>query len=290
MAFVFGLVFGSFLNVCISRIPSDQSIIAPPSHCRVCGSPIRWYDNIPVVSWLQLRGRCRDCGARISLRYPVVELLTAASFAACFAFFGLSWLTLKLCIFCFLLVGLIFMDAETGFLPREFTYTGIVLGLLLSWIAATDSSGTEIFARAYGISRQITGRELSLLDSLVGALVGAGFFYLVWALYFLVRKRHGMGFGDIALMAMSGAFLGLKLTIFVLFTAPLAGTLYAISLLARNAARKSVPSHPGNFNTSPSTREMFLAGELPFGVFLGACSLAAIFAGEAAWHWYLGLF
>lgn len=287
---MFGLVFGSFLNVCISRIPSDQSIIAPRSHCRVCGSPIRWYDNIPVVSWLQLRGRCRDCRARISLRYPVVELLTAASLAACFAFFGLSWLTLKFCIFCFLLIGLIFMDAETGFLPREFTYTGIVLGLLLSWIAATDSSGTEIFTRAYGISRHITGRELSLLDSLVGALVGAGFFYLVWALYFLVRKRHGVGFGDIALMAMSGAFLGLKLTIFVLFTAPLVGTLYAISLLARNAARKSVPSHSGYFSTIPSTREMFLAGELPFGVFLGACSLAAIFAGEAAWHWYLGLF
>lgn len=290
MLFVIGLVFGSFLNVCISRIPRDQSIIAPPSHCRMCGSPIRWYDNIPVVSWLQLRGRCRDCRARISLRYPVVELLTATLFAACFAFFGLSWLALKFCIFCFLLVGLIFMDAETGFLPREFTYIGIALGLLSSWIAVTDSSGAEIVARAYGISRQITGRELSLLDSLLGAIVGAGFFYLAWALYFLVRKRHGMGFGDIALMAMSGAFLGLKLTLFVLFTAPLVGALYAISQLARNAARESAARRSTDFNTSGSTGEMFLAGELPFGVFLGTCSLAAIFAGETAWNWYLGLF
>ena len=288
--FLFGLALGSFLNVCISRIPRDQSIIVPRSRCLACAAPIPWYDNIPLLSWVLLRGRCRGCGAGISWRYPAVEWLTAVLFVACFARFGFTWLTLKFCIFCFLLVGLIFMDAETGLLPREFTYTGIVLGLVLSWFALTDSAATAIFVRAYGIADRISSRQLSFLDSLMGALFGAGFFYLAWALYYLVRKRHGMGFGDIALMAMAGAFLGVKLSIFVLFTAPVLGALYAIAWLVGTAAYRSATGSPGDAQASPNTREMFLAGEFPFGVFLGICSLAAIFVGEAAWIRYLGFF
>ncbi len=134
--FVVGLAFGSFLNVCISRIPRDESVVAPGSHCRACGKPIAWHRNIPVVSWIMLRGRCADCGAPIALRYPAVELLTALLFVACFAKFGPTWTCLKMCIFCFLLVGLIFMDAETGLLVREFTYPGIVIGLALAWAGA----------------------------------------------------------------------------------------------------------------------------------------------------------
>ena len=122
--FVIGLAFGSFLNVCISRIPRDESVISPRSRCPACGAFLRWHDNIPLLSWLLLRRRCRDCGSRISLRYPIVELLTAVLFTACYGSFGSTLVTVKLCIFCFLLVGLIFMDAETGLLPREFTYTG----------------------------------------------------------------------------------------------------------------------------------------------------------------------
>src|SRR5271166_6744637 len=120
--FILGLVFGSFLNVCISRIPRDQSVVTPGSHCPACGASIRWRDNIPLVGWIFLRGRCRDCCARISLRYPAVELLMALLFMASYAWFGPTWLTVKFCIFSFLLVGLLFMDAETGLLPREFTY------------------------------------------------------------------------------------------------------------------------------------------------------------------------
>ncbi len=170
------------------------------------------------------------------------------------------------------------MDAETGLLPREFTYPGIVLGLALSWIAPTDSTGIQLVLRAY--AAELSPHPLALLDSAMGALIGAGFFYLAWALYYLLRKRHGMGFGDIALMAMAGAFLGLKLTLLVIFAAPLAGSVYAVLLLVRRT-RNAAPS---------SAREMFLTQELPFGVFLGACSLAAIFFGESIWRWYLSFF
>ncbi len=227
-----GLAFGSFLNVCISRIPHDQSIIRPNSRCPTCGASIRWYDNIPLLSWLVLRCRCRDCGARISWRYPAVELLTALIFTACYVSFGPSLTTIKFCVFCFLLIGLIFMDAETGLLPREFTYTGIVLGLLFAGMVPTDSSGSRFLLNAFGVHLP-TQAMLSVLDSAIGALVGAGLFYLAWALYYLFRKRHGMGFGDIALMAMAGAFLGLKLTLFVIFFAPLAGAIYAATLFVR---------------------------------------------------------
>jgi len=286
--FITGLVFGSFLNVCISRIPREQSVVSPGSHCPSCGAPVRWSDNIPLLSWALLRGRCRYCRAPIPWRYPAVELSTGVLFAACFARFGASWLTLKFCIFCFLLVGLIFMDAETGLLPREFTYPGIVLGFVLSWVAPTDTAGAQFLLRLYDAHLSSTG--LVLLDTALGALVGAGFFYLAWAIYYLVRKRHGIGFGDVALMAMAGAFLGLRLTLLVLFCAPVLAALYSILILVVPALRPS--ARLGEFNVGPdvAARESFLTHEIPFGVFLGACSLGAVFLGEWTWRWYLGFF
>ena len=243
--FVVGLAFGSFLNVCISRIPRDLSIVSPPSFCPHCEASIRWRDNIPVLSWIILRGRCRDCGQPISLRYPAVEFLTAVLFVACFASFGFSWLTLKCCVFCFLIVGLIFMDAETGLLPHEFTYSGIGLGLGLAWLAPIDPSGTSFLLTVLGLRTVPVGPELSVLDSVIGAVFGAGFFYLAWALYYLVRKRHGMGFGDIALIAMVGAFLGLKLTVLVVFLAPITATLFALAMLSAGRRCERRTSHTG---------------------------------------------
>jgi leader peptidase (prepilin peptidase)/N-methyltransferase len=286
--FVVGLAFGSFLNVCISRLPRDESVILPRSHCPACGAFLRWYDNIPLLSWLLLRGRCRDCGGRISLRYPAVELLTAVLFTACYLWFGPTWVTAKFCVFCFLMVGLIFMDAETGLLPREFTYSGIVLGLAFSWIAPTDSAATQFFLRVYG-AQPLARAQVSLLDSAIAALVGAGFFYLAWALHYMVRKRHGLGFGDIALMGAVGAFLGLKLTFLVIFSAPLAGTVYAAFLLLARCFRRT-PQMGEALGGQSSAEEGFLAQELPFGVFLGACSLAAVFFGESIWRWYLSFY
>jgi len=285
--FVAGLAFGSFLNVCISRIPSDLSIVAPPSHCPHCLAAIRWRDNVPLLSWIVLRGRCRDCGHRISPRYPAVELLTASLFVACYACFGPAWLTLKACVFCFLIVGLIFMDAETGLLPHEFTYSGIALGLVLAWVAPTDSSATAVLAAAIGL-RFSPGPQLSLLDATAAAVLGAGFFYLTWALYYLVRKRHGIGFGDIALIAMVGAFLGLKLTVLVVFLAPILAIVFVLGalLLSRNRGRKP-RSDSGQFKDADA--QQFLSREVPFGVFLGASSLAALFLGTQIWSWYWGL-
>jgi leader peptidase (prepilin peptidase)/N-methyltransferase len=177
-----------------------------------------------------------------------------------------------------MVLGLIFMDAETGLLPHEFTYPGIALGLTFSWLAPMDSSATQLLVHAYGW--RLSNAQLGFLDSLLGAAVGAGFFYVAWALYYLVRKRHGLGFGDIAFMAMAGAFLGLKLTLFVLFAAPFLGALYASMLLIRSTRRGSLAT----------ARETFVGEELPFGIFLGVSSLLAVFLGERVWLWYLGFF
>ena len=280
MLFVAGLAFGSFLNVCISRIPIDESVVRPRSHCRACSTPIEWRDNIPLLSWIALRGRCRHCSARISLRYPAVELLTAMVFVAFYLRFDWSLLTLKFCVFGFLLIGLIFMDAETGLLPREFTYSGIVLGLVFSWFAPTNASLTALLLRAYG--SHTNNARLSLLDSLLGGLIGAGFFFLAWALYYLVRHKHGLGFGDIALMAMSGTFLGAKLILLVIFCAPLLGLVWAIILLVREKLKPSTADEAAQHDDTP-----FLSREMPFGVVIGACSLAVVFVGQAILKWYL---
>jgi leader peptidase (prepilin peptidase) / N-methyltransferase len=278
--FVLGLVFGSFLNVCISRIPRHQSIAAPGSHCSTCGASIRWHDNVPVLSWIFLRGRCRDCHARISLRYPAVELLLAVLFLACYAWFGPTRLTLKFCTFSFLLVGLLFMDSETGLLPREFTYTGIVLGLAFSLIAPTDTWGTQVLLLAYHL--HLSTVQISILDSLLAALTGAGFFFIASGLYFLLRKRQGMGGGDFALIAMSGMFLGLRLTLLVIFLAPLIATVYALVLIVRHVGHAD--------RTTASLKEMLQSREIPFGVFISASALAITFFGGVAWRWYLGFF
>ena len=278
--FLAGLAFGSFLNVCISRIPEEESVVRPASRCPGCNAPIRWYDNIPLLSYFLLLGRCRDCGMRISARYPFVELLTALAFLGCYLRFGHTWLTVKFCVFCFLLIGLIFMDAETGLLPREFTYPGIVLGLAWSWFVPVDAGGTSFLLYIYGKDVQHP-RWLSPLDSLVAALVGAGFFYLVWALYYLVRKKHGVGFGDVALMAMSGAFLGLKLVVLVIMAAPICGVIFVSSVLVTETLER---------RRQTSEDKPFLQREMAFGIFLGGCSLAAVFFGESVWRWYLGLF
>ncbi len=278
--FVLGLVFGSFLNVCIGRIPRDQSIVTQGSRCPNCGASIRWRDNVPVLSWILLRGRCSGCSARISLRYPAVELLMAILFAASYAVFGATWLTLKFCIFSFLLVGLLFMDAETGLLPREFTYPGIALGLAFSLVAVTDSSGTQLLLRAYGAHFPMI--QVSFLDSILGALLGAGFFFMASGIYFLARRRQGMGTGDFALMAMSGAFLGLKLTLLVILLAPLMAAIYGLTFMTRRLADAG--------STKVPFWEILQSWEVPFGAFISVSSLVAVFFGEAAWRWYLGFF
>ena len=286
--FVIGLALGSFLNVGISRIPRDLSVVTPSSRCPQCGASIRWRDNIPVLSWLLLHGRCRQCGATIPWRYPAVELLTAVLFLACYGRFGLTWLGLKACVLCFLVPGLIFMDAETGLLPREFTYTGTLAGLALAWKAAFDPSGTVLLLRVLGVREIVQGPRLWFTDATAGAAAGAGFFYLAWALYYLVRKRAAVGWGDIAMLAMLGAFLGLKLELLVIFLSPLLATLFSIGGLLPGRGVSHTASVSGS--DGESGPRSLLAQSVPFGVYLGCSALLALLWGERIWNWYLRTF
>src|SRR5579872_4810580 len=213
--FVLGLAFGSFLNVCIYRLPLGLSVITPRSACPKCKQGIASYENIPVLSWLILRGRCRNCKTGISPRYLMIELLTGVLFLACYWYFGLTISTLKYCTFAFLLLGLIFTDAETKLLPDKLTLPGLALGLVFSLIVPVNDLASQFLPGLVSVpvSSDVSVRLFSLVDSLLGAALGAAFIYGVGAVYLRWRGTEGMGFGDVKLMAMVGAFLGIKLTI-----------------------------------------------------------------------------
>jgi leader peptidase (prepilin peptidase) / N-methyltransferase len=252
-ALVAGLVLGSFLNVCIARLPAHQSIVTPPSHCPHCGMPIRPRDNVPVLSWLWLRGRCRACKARISLQYPLVELGTAALFLACVFHTGATWQTLIDAATCFLLLGLAVMDWQTMLLPDAFTLTGIGAAFLL-----------KVFAPGNRYRLRVA------METLEAAAIAAALLLLVWALYRVVRRREGLGLGDVKLLAMMAAFMGLPMALFSYFVGVLAAALFAVVLLARGKARGS--------------------DRIPFGSFLAGAGIAAIFIGRPLIAWYLPMF
>ena len=293
--FVLGLAFGSFLNVCIYRLPLGLSVVQPRSACPGCKQPIAFYDNFPVVSWLILLGRCRNCKTRISPRYLFVELLTAAMFVGCYAYFGLSLSALKYCVFGFLLLGLIFTDAETKLLPDKLTLPGIALGLLFSSLVPVHDMASEFLPAVVNlpISADLSMRLFSLLDSLLGTLVGASFIYGVGAAYLRWRKTEGMGFGDVKLMAMIGSFLGIKLTIFTIFAASLAGSLFGISAVlvvwikrTRRFARRLANVQAARRRGWQSAQMVYRHYQMPFGVFLGSMALLSLFVGNQFLRWY----
>lgn len=290
VVFAFGLIFGSFLNVCIYRMPRGLSVVSPRSACPTCGKQIAAYDNIPVLSWLLLRGRCRACHTRITPRYMIVELLLGLLFLACFAEFGLRVETLKWCTFSFLLLGLVFTDAETHLLPDKLTLPGLALGIAWSLLVAVP--GPLGFYYDRGASPAL----LSLGDALIGAAVGAGFIYGTAAIYLRLRGAEGMGMGDVKLMAMVGAFLGAALTLFVLITASVLGGFYG-AMIVLNIFRKRLSRYRrGPKRTKPVARAWQSASlslrfyEMPFGVLLGSMALFALFAGQRILLWYLGRF
>jgi len=294
--FAFGLIFGSFLNVCIYRLPRDLSVVLPGSACPGCGRPIRFYDNVPVLSWLILRGRCRNCKQRISPRYLVVELLTGGLFLACYAFFGFTPATLKYCAFGFLLLGLIFTDAETFLLPDKLTLTGLGLGLAFSLFVPVNDLASQLLPGMISMpmSSDISARLLSLADSALGAAVGASFIYGAGAIYLRARGVEGMGLGDVKLMAMVGAFLGVKLTIFTIFAASIAGSLFGLwTVLAvwvkrtrRRIARQHESAREARRRGWDSARIALRRHQMPFGVFLGGMAMVALFFGDTVLHWY----
>jgi leader peptidase (prepilin peptidase) / N-methyltransferase len=197
--FGLGLCFGSFLNVCIYRLPRGKSVVTPRSACPNCGNLIPLYHNVPVLSWLILRGKCRSCKQPISPRYLLVELLTGALFLACYLHFGLSLAMLKCAVLGFLLFGLIFTDAETKLLPDAMTLPGLALGLGLSLLVPVNDLASRIMPGLVSATMrgEISWRLWSLSDSVLGAAVGASFLYGVAAIYLRARGVEGMGFGDV---------------------------------------------------------------------------------------------
>ncbi len=295
--FLFGLAFGSFLNVCIHRIPREISVVTPSSACPHCHQAIKPYDNIPVVSWLLLRGRCRHCGAPISPRYLAVELLVACLFLGCYARFGLSLLTLKYCAFSFLIVGLIFTDAEWKLLPDAFTLPGLAAGLGFSLAAPLNDVVAQLLpGMVNGHRAALSWRLLSFADAVFGAAVGASFFYGIAMLYLHARGREGMGLGDVKLMAMVGAFLGVRLTVLTIFGASLVGSLFGVATILavwskrtrRRMARNREPAKMARRRAWRSAKIVYRFYEMPFGVFLGAMAIVAFFFGPALLRWYWG--
>ena len=293
--FVTGLAFGSFLNVCIYRLPLGLDVVRPRSTCPQCKQLIAFYDNIPILSWLILRGRCRHCHARISPRYLFVELLTGVLFVACYAYFGLTVSTLKYCTFAFLLIGLIFTDAETKLLPNKLTLPGLALGLVFSLLVPLNDLASQFAPGVINlpVSGDISIRLFSLIDSILGAVVGASFIYGAGAIYWRWRHVEGMGLGDVKLMAMVGSFLGVKLTVFTIFAASLAGSLFGLATVlmvwikrSRRFLRRFSDAAAARRRAWRSAQMMYRYYQMPFGVFLGSMALFALFFGNQFLRWY----
>jgi leader peptidase (prepilin peptidase)/N-methyltransferase len=220
-ALAYGLVVGSFLNVCVHRLPRGLSLVRPRSHCPACSAPVRWYDNIPLLSYLLLRGRCRSCQARISLQYPLIELLTAVLFVLAYRRAGLSLTLLADLFLLCALITLAFIDLHHQILPNRITYPGTALGLLFAAI--------------------LPGR--SFWAALFGAAVGFAVLFLFAEVYFRLRGVEGMGMGDAKMMALLGAFLGWQGAALALLIASLAGTAVGLGLLAarRGSLQSALP-------------------------------------------------
>jgi leader peptidase (prepilin peptidase)/N-methyltransferase len=266
LAVAAGLLIGSFLNVCVFRLPRDLSVVRPRSFCPGCEHTIAWYDNIPIVSYIVLGARCRHCKARIPLRYPVVELSTAAAFGVCVAALGPSLAALKYCIFSAILITLIASDMEERILPDEFTIGGTVVGLVLALFVPMERPGDIGFARLL-LSSEVGWRWLSLTESAIGAGLSAAMIWVVGWGYEKLRHREGLGFGDVKMIAMIGAFLGLRWALLTLIAASLFGSIAGLGYIFLTG--KDASSY-----------------ELPFGSFLGLAALAVAMFGDVVVVWY----
>lgn len=254
--FIIGLVFGSFLNVCISRLPRHESIVRPRSRCPHCQRPIPALENIPVLSWILLRGHCRGCHQPISWRYPAVELSTGLLFLLCQLSYGISRLGIFAMILSFLLLGLAAMDAETLTLPNTFTYPGIVLGLVY----------TATMPRAL-----VSFRISDVFSSLFSAIGYALLILAIRWIYLKLRHVEGLGIGDAKLMAMIAAWMGPLLTAEVFFIGIFAAAIYGILILI-------------------TRRGTGMQTQLPLGSFLCGAAIFVLFQGQGILKWYLQFF
>lgn len=269
LVFLFGLCLGSFLNVCIHRLPQGESVVRPRSRCPRCGHPIAARDNIPLASYLLLGGRCRHCRARISPVYPLVELLTGVVVLLVFLRFGLSPAGLKALLLAAAVVVLFFTDLAERLLPDAVTYPGIVAGLLFAFWVPLEDGTAALLARPLGAGPWPL-LALSLADALLGALLGAGLLFALGEVWYRLRRVEAMGLGDVKMMAMVGLFFGVKLTLLTLLLGSLIGSLVGglFIVLARKSSQY----------------------ELPLGTFLALAALVALFWGRPLIAAYLGLF
>lgn len=257
LALLFGLLIGSFLNVCIYRWPLDLSVVKPRSHCVACQKMIAWYDNVPVISFVALGGQCRNCKAKISWRYPVVELSVGLFWFYWVYSYGVTPLAIKMCVFTALNVGLIFSDLEERILPDEMTLGGTVIGVVFAWFVPV---GDYIATILQTFGAPIADRYLSLVESVLGAGLPALFLFGGGWLYEKVRHREGLGLGDVKLIAMVGAFLGLRAALFTLILGSLSGSIIGYAYI--KATGKDASTY-----------------ELPFGTFLGVSAIVVAFLG-----------
>ena len=255
-ALAIGAIVGSFLNVVIHRYPREESIAFPASHCPHCHTPIHWYDNVPVLSFLILRGRCRACREPISIRYPLVELANALFYLAVFLRTGPTPGFVLLAAAISMTIALIYIDADIQILPDVIDLPGIVIGLTAGWLG-------------FGLLFPSLVLATSLIDSLLGAVFGATVLLVVIGVYWLVRRVEGMGQGDVKMLAMIGAIIGWRAVPGVLLVASITGALIGIPAAMR------------------SGRGMQLA--IPFGVFLGFAMLIVMFFGQTLAGWYLSM-
>jgi leader peptidase (prepilin peptidase) / N-methyltransferase len=274
LAGIFGAVIGSFLNVVIHRVPREESIVFPSSRCPACGAVIAFYDNIPVLSYLVLGGKCRGCKKHISARYPLVELLTGLLFVAVAWHDGLSAALPFDLVFASALLSLVFIDAEHMLLPNVITYPGIVFAVVAR-LALPYLTGTVHFDDLGSLTRGALEDSplwaTSLVGAFLGALIGGGSLWLMGWTWEKLRGIEAMGLGDVKMMFMVGAYLGWRLTILTIFVGVLSGSIIGIALMARQGKKDM---------------QMLL----PFGVFLGIGAISALLFGARVVEWYAGQF
>jgi leader peptidase (prepilin peptidase)/N-methyltransferase len=262
LAALAGLLIGSFLNVCIYRMPRDLSVVRPRSYCPECKRTIAWYDNIPVLSYAMLGGRCRRCGHRIPARYPVVELLTAAAFFCSVKFLGVTMAGIKFCAFGAILIALVTSDFEERILPDEFTLGGAALGVIFAAFVPLNSGILQLV-----FSTLTHPMLISVADAVFAGAFCAGALWVVGALYEKLRHREGLGLGDVKMVAMIGTFLGIQGALLTLIAGSLLGALIGLGYVWFTGKDASTY-------------------ELPYGTFLGVAALFVGFFGEVVFNWY----
>ncbi len=289
---ILGLLFGSFLNVCISRLPAHDSIVTPRSRCPHCGTQIRAWDNIPVLSWILLNRRCRSCQAIISIRYPLVEIALPALWVLCFLKSGPVLESVQSAIlftasatFCFLVLGLAVMDLETMRLPNSFTRPGTAIAILFAAVRLPEWMDATLPHPAFNLGPTPTDRLLlthphqamhAMLLTAASALLGASLIWLIRWVYLVVRKQEGIGLGDAKLMAMIAAWQGPANALLVFFLAVVGAAFYSIFML-------TVRQISGD-------RGLSLNDKIPLGFFLCIASLFSLFSGGSVIRWYMNFF